>query len=64
MMISRSDTPIVKDLDPAELERPAEAPARTALEIARGICTKIGNNRPGDLFSEPQPKKDDHGISP
>ena len=41
-----------------------QTPARTALEIARGICTKIGNNRPGDLFAEPQPKKDDHGISP
>src|ERR1035437_8039096 len=57
-------SPIVKDLDPAELGRPPPAPSRSALDIARGICEKIGNSRPGDLFSKPQPKKDHDGISP
>ena len=61
-MIFRSDT-IVRDLDPAELLKPDPAPARSALDIARGICTKIGNSRPGDLFAAPssdEPKKDHH----
>jgi hypothetical protein len=60
-MISRSDTQlVVRDLDPQELLRPPASPARTALEIARDICTKIGNNRPGDLFGAPanQTRKD------
>lgn len=42
---------IVKDLDPAELARSTESPApKTALDIARESCEKIGAAKPG-LFS-------------
>lgn len=51
MMISRSSTPIVKDLKPEDLVAKEQPRPRTALEIARDRCAKIGNSKPGDLFS-------------